>query len=589
MKHLLSVISLLSLFCMAYAKPALREPIYVTHPDGTVDTLLLHGDEFMHWMTRPNGQWVTYRQGKVLPIAPMTDQQIMETRRLSPVMPVAQATMENLPINLAPRGLVIMVEFPDLHFRAENTQAAMDSMYNADVYHYDNGWWRADSTKFFSHPACGSVAQYFRDQSMGQYTPHFDVIGPVMADSSYVYYGHNVGMTKDVHIRELIREVVIKADSLVDYSLYDNDGDGRVDYVYVIYAGNAESDGKGDEYIWPKKWNINAVTLDGKTISLFGCGSELNGRDTRDGIGTFVHEFSHILGFPDLYTTIAKDTVTMKGVHKTLGIWDVMDYGPYNDNGNRPPSYSAYERWFFGWLTPTLLDTVQNDTLGYIGTTNQAYLISATDEMPESPRGSIPATYYLLENRQLTGWDTTGVRSFASDVYIPGAGLLVEKIQYNPTTWRSSTVNNDAQSCGVSIVPADGLMPTYMDYMHSRGRDMGYLGKQGDLFPFVQNDSTIVDSMAVDSAHYICHIRHQDGQIIFGYLGGIQEEIPDTSVIDTVETALPETLKINTECRIYTISGHYVGSDVRNLHDGLYIILSNDEDRLIRKKVVIRR
>ena len=113
--------------------------------------------------------------------------------------------------------------------------------------------------------------------------------------------------------------------------------------------------------------------FDGKILYDYACSSELKGNSGSNmcGIGTFCHEFSHVLGLPDLYDTEYSG-------HNTLGSWDIMDYGGYSNNGRTPPSFSSYERFYLGWLTPTILNSAANITIDELQSSNQAYLVSST-------------------------------------------------------------------------------------------------------------------------------------------------------------------------------------------------------------------
>jgi M6 family metalloprotease-like protein len=191
----------------------------------------------------------------------------------------------------------------------------------------------------------GSARQYFHDTSWGQYNPQFDVVGPYTLSQSYAYYGKN----NDANVGEMIRDACKMADEDgVDFTQYDNDNDGKVDFVYVLYAGYGEADGGPANTVWPHNYDLRytgvTCNVDGKTVRNYACSNEISYYSKLyNGIGTFCHEFSHVLGLPDLYET----NQTPKGLH-TLLDWDILDYGPYNNDGNTPPAYSAYERFYMG-------------------------------------------------------------------------------------------------------------------------------------------------------------------------------------------------------------------------------------------------
>jgi len=178
--------------------------------------------------------------------------------------------------------------------------------------------------------------------------------------------------------------------------------------------------------------------LDGKTVDHYCCLNELDySTKKRDGIGTFCHEFSHVMGLPDFYST-------NNGTHHTLCDWDIMDYGPYNNNSNTPPCYSAYERWFMGWITPRVLTDSEFVTLHPLNDSKEALLMCEGDVHNLNGINPSPKEFYLIENRTQTGWDK----------YLPGKGMLLTKIKYNRSKWAQNTVNNASSDMGVDIIEA---------------------------------------------------------------------------------------------------------------------------------------
>ena len=104
----------------------------------------------------------------------------------------------------------------------------------------------------------------------------------------------------------------------VDFSLYDNNSDNTVDFVYILYAGYGEADGGASNTVWPHAYSLTeagtSLALGGKKIDKYACSNEISYLSKQhDGIGTFCHEFSHVLGLPDLYNT-------QNSSAKTLGI-----------------------------------------------------------------------------------------------------------------------------------------------------------------------------------------------------------------------------------------------------------------------------
>ena len=324
----------------------------------------------------------------------------------------------------------------------------MRDMHNGESYKYNYSF-NYGGTRY-NIKAEGSVRQYFINQSCGQYQPQFDVVGPFTVSKDMSYYGSNDSQGNDKHPEIMVQEACELAhEAGVDFSQYDNNNDGKVDFVYVLYAGFGEADGGPATTIWPHSFHLSyagvSLRLDGKTVDLYACSSELNYvSKKRAGIATFCHEFSHVLGLPDLYTTNSAK-------HKTCGAWDIMDYGQYNNDGNTPPSYSGYERMFFGWTTPRVINQPLNVTIKELQANNDVCVMTSSGEFSGKGNDPNPTIFYVLEYRQQVGWDK----------YIKGHGLMITKINYTFNKWSGNTVNNSAASMGVDIIEADGKEPKY--------------------------------------------------------------------------------------------------------------------------------
>ena len=536
MKKIGLIVLLSAIVGSVWAVPARRGGLVVTQPDGSELTVYQHGDEHFHWMTNDKGEWLKVDIDGFYRVTEALSAEQIEAKRMAAPKRV---TMAAYPLNIAPRGLVILVNFTDVAF--ETSKAELDSMLIGKNYTRDYSYtYRGKTYRVTSN---GSARQYFEDASFGQYNLQLDVVGPVTVSKASTYYGGNNSAGNDKYPEVMIKEACELVNDSVDYSLYDNDNDGYVDFVYVIYAGYGEADGGGDNTIWPHAWHLYSAAgrkceVDGKIIDLYACGNEMdNYTKHHTGIGTFCHEFSHVLGLPDLYET------TGYGSHKTMGEWSILDYGPYNNDGNTPPAYSAYERFFMGWLTPRLITEPENITLAELNESQEALLISSSDQHNLIGNDPNPTTFYLLENRQQTGWDE----------YLPGHGLMLTKIQYNYKKWFDNTVNNTAKSMGVDLIEADGKAPQYDANRPSNG----YMGKAKDLFPAGATAYTQITDHAIEE------ITEENGVIAFKYKGGAIE-----TDIDNIENQ-------NTILAIYNVLGQkQATTDIEALPNGTYIVVN---------------
>jgi len=459
----------------ATAVPARREAQVRTAADGTEKIVYQNGDETFHYLTDAEGRWLD--EETLMPMSEEKKQSKVESQKTkAKAKAKARRMKEETGTDrlLAPRGAVILVSYQDLAFQQTNEDMTAWAM--GETYTY-NG-------------ATGSIHQYFYDQSWGQYDMEIDVYGPVTVSKNASYYGSNDWNGDDKHPDEMVVEACQLAhDSCgADFSRYDSNGDGKVDWVVILYAGKGEADGGASTTIWPHQYELSytgmAFQLDGKTVDHYCCLNEKDGQTgKRCGIGTFCHEFSHVMGLPDFYAT-------NQASHRTLGSWDIMDYGPYNNGGNTPPNYSAYERWFMGWIEPTLLNTACSVTLPPLQDTKAACLITESGQGISNILQPLPSTFYLLENRQKKGWDA----------YIKSSGMMITKVQWSQSKWAQNTVNNTSSKLGVDIIEATPNSSSY--------------DKATDLYPYGATEFTKVAN------YQITNIDMENRIVTFDVNGG---------------------------------------------------------------------
>lgn len=504
MRRLLFIVSLASMTIACLGKPAYRGPIIRTAADGTEQTIYLHGDEHFHYMTNAAGQWLD--EESLVPLTAEQKNSRMEMGLARKARRIAQQQTANNAPNIAPRGLLILVNFADQAF--VTPRDTINNMLNGE--HFTRNYSFTYNKRQYTISSSGSARKYFYDQSYGQYNPTFDVIGPVTLSNNISYYGENDRWGNDKRPTDMIKEACQLADEQygIDFTQYDNDNDGYVDFVYVIYAGNGEADGGDENTVWPHQWNLTyaniRLSIDGKQIDRYACGNEINyASKVYDGIGTFCHEFSHVLGLPDLYPTD-------DGTHHTLYEWDLLDYGTYNNEGNTPPAYSAYERFFMGWLKPRVLTKPEYVWLNPLNFQNgEALLLCEGDEHNLVGHNPKPTDFYLVECRTQTGWDK----------YLPGKGLLITHIRYSSNTWDYNTVNNDPNAMGVDLIEAKTNNASY--------------GRASDAFPA---GATYWRSFA---DHEVTDIKIEpNGAVTFCYRGA------DRTGVENIQTDHTQGIKI---------------------------------------------
>lgn len=452
----------------------------------------LRGDEFGAWWQAEDGRAYLQETGK----ESFKEIDLQEFHKnTAPKRQQAQkARMDRRKINIGgehqpyegtKKGLIILVEFKNLKFKQGHNLELFNKIIKEKGYTSEAG-----------HKGC--VKDYFNDVSYGKFDFDFDVVGPVAMPENYEYYGSNQGGNNASRAGTMVGEACKLVDDIVDFSEYDWDNDGEVEQIFVIYAGLGEADGGDANTIWPHQFFLASsdygkrYNADGVSVNAYACAAELNGKNKISGIGTICHEFSHCLGLPDAYDT--------QGDNYGMGGWDIMDQGSYNNDGYVPAGYTSYERWYCGWLEPTILEAEEMNVTGMKALTDApvAYVLYNQQRKNE---------YYLIENRQKKGWDEA----------LNGAGLLAIHVDFDAYQWRMNMVNTNAKHLRMTILPADGEANRY--------------NESNDPYPYGMNDSITNNSKPAATLYNkntdgekflnrgIHKIRnyHKDGTISFIY------------------------------------------------------------------------
>lgn len=407
-----------------------------------------------------------------------------------------------LPCFGSPKIPVILVQFSDRFFSVGETEEEVNEQYQQVFNAGEN---IQPGTSYCS------AREYFRNQSENLFTPDFDIIGPVTLEKSYAYYGEDGHGNHDVHIADLYREACQQAiQRNVDWSLYDNNLNGTVDFVFFIYAGHGQNQ-KDIEYeaIWPKESvTQQVVTGDGFTVtfSAYGCTNELY-LNQMDGIGTCIHELCHGLGLPDFYDTN----------YASFGMdyWDVMDAGCYQIGASAPIELSAYERDFFNWrkLVELNPDSAYSLTIFPLEIGGVAYKVVNREN---------PNEYFILENRQnigldqYMGWDDKS----QFDQYGSNHGLMITHVDFDQSAWNSNSVNTRPYHQRMTLVPADGELISSIWGTDSKWA----ISMRGDLYPGAKG-VTEMSSYAVFTGESLGQtitniVEHEDGRITLDINGG---------------------------------------------------------------------
>ena len=430
----------------------------ITLADGTVVKAELVGDEHLTYWRTADG--ACYRQtpsagvfSKVELSALQSEYDAVVAQKAAREKAILESARTSMPVKKVEgskfqgkkKCLVILANFADTKFKPEHTLDLYKQIINGENY--------SDETLGFK----GSVRDYFKAQSGGQFEIDFDVVGPVDLPKGYAGYGKNDASGRDqaALVYPMVEDAVnLAKDQVTDWKQYDCDGDGLVEEVFVLYAGHGQATYPQDpDLVWPHKSAIDPMTVaDGVKVSVYACSCELGATEAIDGIGAFCHEFSHCMGLKDHYD--------INGRGYGTGFWDIMCFGCYNGNTFLPAEYNSYEKMFCGWKEPIVLNAEPQKIEGMkaLAAGGDTYIFYNDGNENE---------YYMLENRQKTGWDAA----------LPGEGLIVLHVDYSKGAWEDNQVNYNAARQRMTVIPADNTLG-------STDED-----KAGDAWPYQGNNS----------------------------------------------------------------------------------------------------
>ncbi|MBF1601266.1 MAG: M6 family metalloprotease domain-containing protein [Prevotella sp.] len=589
LKQLSLIVCLMLCSLTTWAAKAESIPVQVRQADGSVITVILRGDEHINWYTTLDGVLLVqgtdnnYYIGKVEKSGNLIATQQLAHEALTrsqaernliakqdkekffayvnkvaeesenaydnspltrgPIIDSGYGGVPYFPHTGSPKALVILAEFQDTTFTIQDTKKVFTN-YLMNEDHFSD-------TRYGQNQNYKGVRGYFKDCSYGQFTPFFDVVGPIKLPRKHAIYGAG-----NDRMDLLLADACATVDDLVDFAKYDANNDGIVDLVYIIYAGHSANyhDNKVSN-IWPKSGTVTiSDTFDGKSIRRYGVSNELNGSDKTsknnkkiNGIGLFCHEFSHTLGLPDIY---AYRTPAEDQDDQGMEYWDIMDGGTGVRGGRVPASYLAWEREVMGWMK---IDELKKDSsienLKSIDNGGKAYKIVNPNNSNE---------YIVLQSMQKGAWN----QGWGDGTY--GKGLLAYRVSY---PYNKVNVfdfpNNVKGKPRVIPIPADGKI---LAAANAGGSLNTYIQQlNGDPYPynginkidkFKMYDDTILKWSIFDIIE-----NDAERQVSFKFINNEPTAIQSLSIIE----------RSTSDNRIYTLGGRYVGTDTSILPHGIYI------------------
>ena len=589
LKQLSLIVCLMLCSLTTWAAKAESIPVQVRQADGSVITVILCGDEHINWYTTLDGVLLVqgtdnnYYIGKVEKSGNLIATQQLAHEALTrsqaernliakqdkdkffayvnkiteesenaynnspltrgPIVDTGYGGVPYFPHTGSPKALVILAEFQDTTFTIQDTKKVFTN-YLMNEDHFSD-------TRYGQNQNYKGVRGYFKDCSYGQFTPFFDVVGPIKLPKKHAIYGAG-----NDRMDLLLADACATVDDLVDFAKYDANNDGIVDLVYIIYAGHSANYRNNKvSNIWPKSGTVTiSDTFDGKSIRRYGVSNELNGSDKTsknnkkiNGIGLFCHEFSHTLGLPDIY---AYRTPAEDQDDQGMEYWDIMDGGTGVRGGRVPASYLAWEREVMGWMK---IDELKNDStinnLKSIDNGGKAYKIVNPNNSNE---------YIVLQSMQKGAWN----QGWGDGTY--GKGLLAYRISYpynkvnvfdfpNNVKGKPRVIPIPADGKILAAANAGGSLNTYIQQLN--GDPYPYNGKNRiDNFKMYDGsilNKSIFDIVENDAARYVS----------FKFKNNETNGIQAPSIFE----------RSTSDNRIYTLDGRYVGTDASILPHGIYI------------------
>ena len=589
LKQLSLIVCLMLCSLTTWAAKAESIPVQVRQADGSVITVILRGDEHINWYTTLDGVLLVqgadnnYYIGKVeksgnliatqqLAHEALTRSQVERNliakqdkdkffAYVNKVAEESENAYDNSPLTRgpiidsgykgvpyfphtgSPKALVILAEFQDTTFTIQDTKKVFTN-YLMNEGHFSD-------TRYGQNQNYKGVRGYFKDCSYGQFTPIFDVVGPIKLPKKHAIYGAG-----NDRMDLLLADACAAVDDLVDFAKYDANNDGIVDLVYIIYAGHSANYRNNKvSNIWPKSGTVTiSDTFDGKSIRRYGVSNELNGSDKTsknnkkiNGIGLFCHEFSHTLGLPDIY---AYRTPAEDQDDQGMEYWDIMDGGTGVRGGRVPASYLAWEREVMGWMK---IDELKNDSsiknLKSIDNGGKAYKIVNPNDSNE---------YIVLQSIQKGPW----YQGWRDGTY--AKGLLAYRVSYKSDKVNVFDFPNNVKGKPRVIpIPADGKI---LAAANAGGSLNTYIQQlNGDPYPY--NGNNKIDKFTMYNGtilkRSISDIVENDAErhVSFKFKNNEPTAIQPPSIIE----------RIISDNRIYTLDGRYVGTDASILPHGIYI------------------
>lgn len=367
------------------------------------------------------------------------------------------------------------------------------------------------TTEAGNHSPYESVSAFYDRASEGSLSFTGDTLGVYSFSGTQESYTptSTSSTAENQQLFDMIVEALQSFDASHDFTQYDNDNDGDIDALNVIWVGDT---GAWATFWWAYQWSFftsdaNSTTFDGKTLDRFTWQS----LETRSGgsdfnPATLIHEVGHILGLPDLY-----DYEPGSGLEGGVGGLDIMD-----SRGNQ----NAFFRWTLDWITPEIVSsgaTVTRDLRASGDTssnTNKA--VAIFPDLSNDPFQE----FFMVENRHRIGND-------GGDSNMPSDGLVIWHIDAtlnnNQTGFAFNNTSGDHKL--VRLIEADGLD----EIENGSQANAGDYYNTGEVFDMSSNPASV--NYAGDDTQVIVRNISADGVTMTADIG-FEPIGPDPELVD---------------------------------------------------------
>lgn len=506
----------------ARAVPMQTTPVEITDAQGTRHLVRLHGDEFFSWMSDLDGHPIARGEDGLLRYVEIdADSRWRIGEHLLGSVSPSEIGLRPFPAldkGQVEAGKALRSRFfasgLGAPWRQRTTRVSPDKpagklhalvipMGFADKALTKS---QAEIQAFFDGP----VRDYYREVSAGQVDLSATVVTPLSMNQNAINFAWNANNPARPAWQMFEAWLTYYRSHYpdFDYTDFDANRDGFADLVVVVHAGEGrEQTGKNSDlhsHFLPFA-NIPGYpeTFSEGGVDFFGYVTvpEKATSGAITPLGVLVHEAGHYFGLPDLY-----DTGPSASSASGIGGFCLMAHGMWlgPSSGTSPAHPSAWCKRELGWLRDQELTSGGEQRLAPIQSKSGRVLRVATrDNAADGDQ------YFLLENRQKTGFDS----------YLPASGLLVFHVDEGQFPAAGSDeqfmFNADPDHYGIDLEQADGARELNTSTNRGDAEDAFPTARSVDFTPVTSPSSLAYG--ATSGTLFITDIRRDGDDITFNF------------------------------------------------------------------------